>query len=70
MTSYLVVLDIIKEEGGDVMSTYKVYWCDIHNTCGGCAEVIANDAHDAVCRARRIVQLGCNFCLVRVYAVN
>ena len=49
------------------MKHYKVHWCDIHNTCGGCIDVHAKDQHDAVIKARRIVQLGCNFNLVRVY---
>ena len=52
------------------MNTYKVHWCDIHDTCGGCIEVIAKNEHDAVCRAMHIVQLGCNFYLVKVYAVK
>jgi hypothetical protein len=52
------------------MKSYKVHWCDIHNTCGGCVEVIAKNEHDAVSRARSIVQLGCNFYLVAVYATK
>ena len=52
------------------MNTYKVHWCDIHNTCGGCVEVIAKNEHDAVCYARSIVKLGCNFYLVGVDVVK
>lgn len=48
------------------MKNYHVHWCDIHNTCGGCLDVVAKDKREAVKVAQRKLNLGCLFYLVGV----
>lgn len=52
------------------MKRFNVHWCDIYNTFGGCLTVQANNEHEAVVSARKILKIGCDFYLVKVYEIK
>ena len=49
------------------MKEYVVHWCDTNDTYGGHLCVHANNEHEAVVRAMKLLKMGCNFYLVSVH---